>query len=78
MPHLGKVAIMVEGVPEEHIPELLVNEGADPSTIGLVEGSADDRVADGAVNRSVSFGGNATGRVIVTGDGNRVSKTGRK
>ncbi len=32
----GKVALLLEGIPEENTPELLVKEGADPSQVMLV------------------------------------------
>ena len=71
----GKVAIMLEGIPEENTPELLVRENVDPTKIVLVEDSTADESARAVGNRSVSIGGNATGNVIVTGDGNRVGNS---
>ena len=32
----GKAALMLEGIPEERTPELLVRKGVDPSTIFLI------------------------------------------
>jgi hypothetical protein len=33
----GKAALMLEGIPEEKIPELLVRKGVNPRTIFLIE-----------------------------------------
>jgi hypothetical protein len=67
----GKVAIMFEGIPEEHVPELLANANADPSKIVLVSDSTPEEPATPSVVRSVSIGGNMVGGVVITGDGNR-------
>ncbi len=39
----GKVALMLEGIPEETTPELLCKSGIDPSTVFLIEHHSDAR-----------------------------------
>jgi len=69
----GKLAIMFEGIAEEHVPELLVKENVDASEIVLVDESFSAQPSAASDNRSVAIVGNAASSVIVTGDSNVVS-----
>jgi len=77
----GKTALMLAGIREENIPELLCRQGVDPADIVLVEAETDankpesgkEQAMSDKSKRGVSIGGNVTGSAIVTGDHNVTS-----
>lgn len=71
----GKVSMMLEGVEEEHIPELLVRNGVNAADVVLVKPDADHGASPDSGSRIISIGGDASGNVIISGDGNQVSHT---
>ena len=68
---LAKVALMLEGIPEDHIPRLLFKDGVDPGDVRLVD-VGDSSTGDSPERGGIAIGGSVRGSCIVNGDGNRV------
>jgi hypothetical protein len=68
----GRVSLMLEGIPEEDTPELLVRQGVDPANVFLVDLKRSDAVPEDDNNAAnINIKGNVQGNIVI-GNNNRV------
>ncbi len=71
---LGKVAIMLDGAAEEHVPKLVSREGVCASEVLLIE-SVTAEQSPPLANRGIVVGRDVVDSLFITGEGNQVSET---